>query len=234
MIFFKLIQQIVYPSVFILCFFLIGLLLYKKRFGKILLILSIIIYYLFSITLVADKIIKPLEAKYPEISKQDIEKTQTVVLLLGGKEGSQIRASEVLRLNNLFKDPLKVIISGSRPLQPNIQVGQKVKNFLIQRGLDSKNIILEDKSRTTYESAQIVSKILKQKSFYLVTSSYHMPRSVYLFKNFKTNPIPAPADFKIEQEYDLMDFFPKANNLEKTDIAFHEYVGLLYYKLFKF
>ncbi len=230
----KLLQQITYPSVFIGLVFLLGILFRKKNIGKFFLILSFIIYLGFSSTPIADQIISPLENKYSQIQAENFKNTQTVVLLLGGKEGSQIRSSEVLRLNEQIDKPLKVIISGSRPFHPEIKAAQKVKNYLIERGMKSENILIEAKSRNTYESAKIASSMVEDKKFFLVTSSYHMPRSIYLFEQFKSTPIPAPADFKIERDYDLMDFFPKANNLEKTDIAFHEYFGLMYYKIFKF
>ena len=76
--------------------------------------------------------------------------------------------------------------------------------------------------------------MVEDENFFLVTSDYHMPRSIYLFNQFSSKPIPAPAQFNIDRKYDIMDFFPKANNLNKTDIAFHEYFGLIYYKIFKF
>jgi len=234
MLLFKLIQQICYSSVFIFVLFLIAILCYKKKFAKPLIIISFLIYYFFSIAPIADLIIKPLETKYPVITKQALKKTQTVVLLLGSKQGSQIRSNEVLRLNKASNKPLKIYISGSVALRPDIKAGQELKNYLIERGIKSKNIILEDKSKNTYQSAKYLAPILKDNKFLLVTSSYHMPRSIYLFKKFNTNPIPAPTDIKIKKGYDILDFFPKANNLEKTDAAFHEYIGLFYYKIFKF
>jgi len=70
--------------------------------------------------------------------------------------------------------------------------------------------------------------------FFLITSAYHIPRSIETFQKVAMNPIPAPADFKIEGDYNLLDFFPNAQNLKNTDSAFHEYFGILFYRLILF
>lgn len=52
-----------------------------------------------------------------------------------------------------------------------------------------------------------------------------------IFQKMGMNPIAAPADFKREKKYDILDFFPDARNLRNSDLAFHEYFGILWYKL---
>jgi len=64
-----------------------------------------------------------------------------------------------------------------------------------------------------------------------VTSAYHMPRAMEVFQKMKMNPIAAPTDFKMEKNYDILDFFPDAQNLRKSDLVFHEYFAILFYKL---
>lgn len=72
--------------------------------------------------------------------------------------------------------------------------------------------------------------------FFKILQQFLLPSSfVFIFKNKKeTNSIPCPADFKIENSYDILDFFPDAKNLKKSDLAFHEYFGILYYRFFKY
>lgn len=241
MVVFKVIQQFMLPSVFVGVFILIGLILWKRKLGKILLIIGFILYYLFSLSPIADFLIYPLENKYSIVTKNDIDQTDTIVLLLGNKESNVLRASEVLRLHSL-KSPafdlemqsrvlFKIIISGSRPLNPEINEAEKVKINLVERGIPENNIILEDASRTTKESAYYIKEMINSKPFFLVTSAYHMPRSMYIFKKAGALPVPAPTDSKVEFIYTITDIFPNAENLRKTDIAFHEYIGMLYYKI---
>jgi len=232
MLFLKILEMFLLPSVFVLVLILIGIILIfrKKRgkLGKILIILGILLYYLFSITPVADSIISPLEKQYQPVQKEELNKADKIVLLLGGKESDVLRASEVLRLYNLQS---AIIISGRDPLSPKIEEAKEVKEFLTERGISAENIILEDKSRNTFESAKNIKEILDDEPFFLVTSAYHLPRAIETFQKARTNPIPAPADFKIEKNYDILDFFPNAENLRNSDIALHEYFGILWYRL---
>ncbi|MBU4369288.1 YdcF family protein [Patescibacteria group bacterium] len=231
MLLLKILQQFLLPSVFILLFILIGFIFLKrKKIGKFLVIVGIILYYLFSITPVSDLIISPLENKYARLEQNEFQQTNNIVLLLGGPESDVLRASEALRLYNLKLEKPLIYIAGRNFLSKQNQA-LKLKNYLVERGIPNKNIFLEDESKTTFESSQNIEKILGQEPFFLITSAYHLPRSMWIFEKNNTNPIPAPTDFKCEKSgYDLFDFFPKANNLKNVDSAFHEYFGILYYR----
>jgi uncharacterized SAM-binding protein YcdF (DUF218 family) len=235
MILFKIFQEFLLPSVFVLVLLLAGAILIfrlrKRKFGEILIILGIVLYYLFSITPVADLILAPLESRYKQIEAGELAKSDKIVLLLGGKESNVLRASEVLRISNPESQKAKIIISGTDPLNPGKKEAEEVKKNLIERGMPSENIILEEKSRNTFESAKNTKEILNEEPFFLVTSAYHLPRAMETFQKARTNPIPAPADFKVKKDYDILDFFPNAENLINSDLAFHEYFGILFYRL---
>jgi len=232
MLLIKICQQFLLPSVFILAFILVGFtfLLKKKKNGKFLIVIGVVLYYIFSITPVSDLIISPLENKYVQLEQNEFQQTNKIVLLLGGPESDVLRASEALRIYNLKPEKPIIYIAGRNFLSKQNQA-LKLKNYLIERGIDEQNVLLEDKSKTTFESAQNIKKILKQEPFFLITSAYHLYRSMWIFEKNDTNPIPAPTDFKIQNEYNFFDFFPKANNLKNVDSSFHEYFGIVYYKL---
>lgn len=232
MVIFKVFQEFLLPSVFVFALLVSGLVFYffkKKKVGKILLISGIVLYYFFSITPFADLILKPLEKKYPVLLESNFGKSDKIVLLLGGKESDVLRASEVLRIYNT-RD-LRIVVSGANALNPSEKEAEWVKNYLTERGITEENIILEQKSRTTFESAKNIKEMIGEEPFFLVTSAYHMSRSMDVFQKIGTGPIPAPTDFKIKGEYDILDFFPNAKNLEKSGLAFHEYFGILFYRI---
>jgi len=210
-------------------------LLKSKKIGKIFLVSGIAFYYLFSITPVADLALLPLESQYIQIEENELGKTDKIVLLLGGREGDVLRASEVLRLYNLqlttYNLQSVIVISGIDPLNPQKKEAEDVKEFLTERGIPAENIVLEDKSRNTAESAKNIKELLGKEPLFLVTSAYHLPRSVETFEKAGLNPVPAPADFKVEGQYNILDFFPDAKNLRNSDLAFHEYFGIIYYRL---
>lgn len=236
MILFKVFQEFLLPSVFTPVLLVVGsvLLLKSKKIGKIFLVSGIALYYLFSIAPVADLIISPLERQYQPIQKGDLNKADIIVLLLGGKEADVLRASEVSRLwqeLGIKNKELRIIISGTNPLNPEINEAEEVKEFLVERGVRPENIILEDKSRNTAESAKNIKELLGKEPLFLVTSAYHLPRSMEVFQKMGTNPVPAPGDFKVERSYNIFDFFPNPENLRNSDLAFHEYFGILWYRL---
>jgi len=235
MIFFKILQEFLLPSVFILFLLLIGLVFSfrkkKRKIGKLFLFLGILLYYLFSITPISNLIISPLENKYLQIKNEELNKANKIVLLLGGKESDVLRLSEVLRIYFLKNKNAQIIVSGRDPLLYKREEGEEIKNYLIERGVNKKDIILENESKNTKESALNVKKIVQDESFFLVTSSYHMPRSAIIFKKQGLNFLPAPTDFKIEKDYSIIDYFPDAKNLRNCDLAFHEYFGIIYYQI---
>jgi len=194
--------------------------------------LGLLLYYLFSTTIVSNFLLSPLENKYSPLGIEDIEKADKMVLLLGGREADVLRGSEVLRISHLRDHQVKIIISGTDPLLPASEEALAVKRFFANRGLAEENIIIEGQSRNTWENIRNVKEIVEEKPFFLVTSAYHMERALKEFEKVGANPIPAPTDFKIKTEkYNALDFLPDAQNLRKSDLAFHEYLGILWYGL---
>ena len=67
----------------------------------------------------------------------------------------------------------------------------------------------------------------------LVTTAMHMPRAMACFRSHGMNPVPYPVDYAnagIERTSDL--FQPSLlRNMERTDAALHEWLGLLVYRL---
>jgi len=242
----KILKTISSPSVFILVFFILGIIfvfqIRRRRLGKILLIIGIAIYYIFSITPTADLILLPLENQYASLEK--IDSVDTIVLLTGGMKKGDLPLTSILAESTVFRTietiqiyfkaekGVKIIISGSN------KEAISIMKFLESFNIPKEDIILEGESRNTYDSAKAIKKIVGEEPFFLVTSAYHMPRSVYIFKKLGTNPIPVPCDYRVDFWGKgtiptglplLLDFIPQAENLKKVDLAFHEYFGFLYY-----
>jgi len=236
MITFKVLQQFLLPSVFLFVLLIIGLILSSKRIGKIFVILSIFFYYIFSISPTADLIIYPLEGKY----RQCRSYIDTVVVLTGGvkkgdlpltsrlNESTLYRAVEALRIFENNKN-VRIIISGRNPMNEKEREAVFVEEFMKRFGVPEENILVDTRSRNTRESAFNLKLSLRKKPFLLVTSAYHMPRALYIFRRYGTNPVPCPCDFKREKHYNILDFFPNPRNLRKCNLAFHEYFGILWY-----
>ncbi len=204
----------------------------KNRWAKKLIFLGILFFYLFSTTPVSDLVIAPLENNYEIISASEMKKADTIVVLSGGKKADTIRSSEVLRISNLRNHQTTLIISGTVPLMER-EGFSKIESFFINRGIPSEKIRVEDVSENTRENAFEVAKKIGENPFFLVTSAYHMKRSLIEFEKVNANPIPAPTDFRKKgKPYGFRDYIPNSGNLRKSDLGFHEYMGILYYRFF--
>lgn len=117
----------------------------------------------------------------------------------------------------------KILISGKgRGLKTEAELFSE--NFKRLGVLDT-DMIKEDKSMNTYENAKYSSKILRQmapSSVYLVTSGFHIKRSVSLFDTFGLKPIPVASDF-INTEITL---FPNSYNAAFTFVMLKEVLGI--------
>lgn len=232
---FKILQMFLLPTFFIFVLISVGLVLIlekrRQKIGKSLIIIGLLLYYIFSITPTVDLLLKPLENQYPQLKKEKLVLANKIVLLSGADQ----RLGEVLRIYNkklkLAGEKTKIIISGRNPLNSERNEAKEYKNYLEWLGIPSENITLEEKSKNTAESAKNIKKMLGEEPFFLVTSAYHMPRSMEVFQKMETNPISTPTDFKVARDYDILDFFPRASNFEKSNLALHEYFGIIFYRL---
>ena len=154
-------------------------------------------------------------------------------MLLGGRESNVLRGNEALRIWHLSGGEIELIISGADPRTTVPEEARALRNFFIHRGVEADDITIEGESRNTRENVLKIKEMVGEEPFFLVTSGYHMERSMREFRRIDANPIPAPTDFKRRRnaEYGFLDFVPDAQNLRNSDLAFHEHIGTFYYRL---
>jgi uncharacterized SAM-binding protein YcdF (DUF218 family) len=102
-------------------------------------------------------------------------------------------------------------------------------------GVPRERLTMERRSRNTEENAEFTKTIAAPKPgerWLLVTSAYHMPRSVGLFRKAGFAVEPYPVDWRIGGSADLLKFSAFAvDGLQHTDLAVHEWIGLLAYRM---
>ena len=119
----------------------------------------------------------------------------------------------------------KIIISGGKTSKQDLSEADVYKNYLINLGVPIADILLEDRSRNTYENAQYVQQMMQQQKFekiFLVTNATHMKRAMLYFKNFGMLTTPVLADFMKPQ----VSYWTMSYNLPLTDNALNEYIGM--------
>lgn len=169
----------------------------------------------------ANLMLYPLETIYPKLEK--IPSNIKYILLLGGDK--EKRTWEALRLYHQIPN-LKIITSGYA-LHDQISEADKTAKLLVESGVKNEDILRQSKVKDTQEEAISMKKRVGERPFILVTSAYHMPRAIKFFQQEGLNPIPAPTDFNNPKEDGLFSIF-HSKQLQKTERAWHEYLGLLW------
>ena len=102
-------------------------------------------------------------------------------------------------------------------------------------GISKTRITMERRSRNTQENAEFSKVIAAPKNgerWLLVTSAFHMPRSVGLFRKAGFAVEPYPVDWRVGGRSDLLLFTDLAiDGLGRTDVAVREWIGLIAYRV---
>jgi uncharacterized SAM-binding protein YcdF (DUF218 family) len=116
-----------------------------------------------------------------------------------------------------------------------ISEAEAVRARVAGLGLSPDRLEVETRSRNTEENARFTAAILPPKEVprvWLVTSAYHMPRAVGVFRRAGYDPVAVPVDHRAAGWGDF--FRPTASvgeGLRRSDLAAKEWVGLLVYRL---
>jgi uncharacterized SAM-binding protein YcdF (DUF218 family) len=245
----KIVAPLFLPMTLILGILLLGLFLImltrKRKTGKIFVFIGILSLGMLSYHAVSDKLLQPLEYRYPSLlSVENIQNIKWIVVLGGGHvsdpklpANSQLSRASLVRLVEgirLYRGipKSKLILSGGKPFERTAEA-KIMAEVAVAIGVKGQDLILEELSKDTEEEAQLIHQVVGRERFVLVTSASHMPRSIALFGKLGMDPIPAPTDYLVKesQEMNPSKFYPKAENLYKAERAFYEYLGWAWAKL---
>ncbi|MGL5693676.1 MAG: YdcF family protein, partial [Peptostreptococcaceae bacterium] len=97
-------------------------------------------------------------------------------------------------------NPCKIIVSGGQGADELVSEASAMGKYLLSQGIKESDVILEDKSRTTYENMKFSKKIMDKSEKYnsiFITNNYHVFRaSIFARKvGLKSNGVGAPTAF---------------------------------------
>lgn len=211
--------------------------------------LAVLQVLILSLPITASWLLGKLEAQYPprfELWKQDTLPQAIVVLGSGrnqnvpeymGGESTSLAGIERLRYAALLHRAtgLPILVTGGSP-----QLGARSEAELMRDVLQDELRIpvkwLETASHTTWQNAQFTDELLAAEGIqtaWLVTQAWHMPRSLYSFRERKVQYLPASVSYSgsIQWTDYPMNYIPQATSLVRSSIALHEWLGLLWYQL---
>lgn len=161
-----------------------------------------------------------------------------VVTARGGFEMAQAgdRFVETLRLARQFP-AARILISGGDGSLSGAYEGDAVvgTRFFEAFGIPETRLIRETESRDTFENAGNTQTLLAENGLercLLVTSAFHMPRSVGLFRKLGLDVLAWPTDYRTTGTARLaLDFTQPSTNSQLMTTALREWTGLLFYYL---
>ncbi|HVX35954.1 MAG TPA: YdcF family protein [Hyphomicrobium sp.] len=194
-------------------------------------------------------LILPLEERFGTHQPALPAGSVTGIIVLGGFEDGWVtsgrgglavneaaeRLTETVRIARLLPNTKIIFAGGVGALFGGPDAGFAVRRYFVDVGISPERIIIENASRDTYENAVFTHRMLNptpQDHWLLVTSAYHMPRSVGAFQQAGFNAIPFPVDFRTRDAGDLLR--PPgsvAAGLQRADLAVKEWIGLVAYRI---
>jgi uncharacterized SAM-binding protein YcdF (DUF218 family) len=194
---------------------------------------------------VGDYLMYPLEARFskPVALTEEID---GIIVLGGGEDLKSSLSWQTAELGNAsdryfaavvlarhYHD-VPIIFSGGNNFlrfQSHEKEGHIAHQILTDMGIAGNRIIIESQSRNTAENFQLMKEILPKLDgkYLLVTSAFHMPRSVGIARQHAINVIPYPVDYRSNKANFRQLDFNLFEHLEVLEPAWREWIGLTVY-----
>jgi len=236
------------PTNFMIVVGLGGAILSLTRFawwGHSLMVVAIVLLAVAGFTPFGNVVLAPLEDRFPVWDPAkgapdgivvlggpidpDLSLVHGMPVTLGGAD----RLIQAAALARRYPEARILFTGGSANLiATGAKEADQAAELLVSLGVARDRLILERQARNTYENAVFSRALVMPKPgerWLLVTSAYHMPRSVGLFRKAGFPVEPYPVDWRVTNMWDFEIF--AVQGLRRTDIAVREWVGLVAYRL---
>jgi uncharacterized SAM-binding protein YcdF (DUF218 family) len=225
-----------------------------KKSAKFLIGASIIQLAIFASPVVSNSLLGALEERARELEQNNQQaelilsgNKYAAIILLGGATapanppkrpypdlgGAADRMWHAARLYRQGLAP-KIIITGGRSpgleTRNDIQTeAQAMRLLLIDFGVPDSAMILEEGARNTRENASKTKALIGEQRVALVTSAFHMPRSIATFRKEGLLIDAFPTDFNVDPDVSALwdRILPTSNSLNASETAIKEYIALL-------
>jgi uncharacterized SAM-binding protein YcdF (DUF218 family) len=223
------------------------LMIFRRPSGAIVATVASAALVVAALSPLGNMLLTPLEQRFPDMRFPD----QGIdgIIVLGGSYDSQSHGYLSTIVLEEDTEPMAVMVDlarrypgaqiifsgGTDPSSPGPSEATIVKQYFVSFGIAADRISIEERSQTTEENARFTGHLISptpQSRWLLVTSAYHMPRAMGAFRRAGFNVIAFPVGARTHGWKEL--WFPAStatDNLRRLDIAVHEWLGLLDYRL---
>ncbi len=246
----KLVWLMLSPASLLLLLVVTGwvcLLLQWQTLARRLISLAALLLLLIGFFPVGDWLLAPLEQRFA--TNPPLPPQVEGIIVLGGSvnpalsnywqqpelNGSAERLTNFLDLAARYPAAKLVFTGGSGSLTQQEHKEAEVANTVFyQLGFVNHPIVFEAASRNTFENAVLSKELVQPDSeatWILITSAFHMPRSVGVFCRQQWKILPYPVDHYSRPDSLLRVQLALLDHLTDLDMAIKEWVGLLAYRL---
>jgi uncharacterized SAM-binding protein YcdF (DUF218 family) len=254
---YKLAKYVIYPYTW---FLLLSALLLAATLGRVstrrlaavrlLAAALFLMLYVCATPMVAHVLIASLEQQYPPFDRSLRRDFGAIIVLAGAvlEKGSlrphhELAASSAERTvcgADLYARGYAstVIFSGGDAsiFSAGPQVAVEMKRLAVRLGIPEDAIVIENRSRTTYENAVETKRLIGARPALLVTSASHLPRAAALFQKQGIEITAVPCGYTAKDRTDEpwtlnpFDLLPNVTALEISTNAIQERVGIVIYR----
>ena len=237
------------PTNFLIGVGLFGAILLATRFtslGRKLLIASVVLLAICGFSPLGKLVLYPLESRFPPWDAA--RGAPDGIVVLGGSidpdlsaahglpvfKGAVDRVIAVAALAHRYPNARIIFSGGSGNLiSGDAREADYASAVFESLGVPKQHLTMERRSRNTQENAEFSKAIAAPKSgerWLLVTSAYHMPRSVGLFRKAGFAVEPYPVDWRVGGRADILTFSSlSSEGLDRVDTGIREWMGLAAY-----
>lgn len=219
----------------------------QRRLFRVSVLASLLILALSTWTSLGSLMLNPLEERFPRPAQP--ANVAGIVVLGGGFEGAINLARGGYELNSggdrfvetailarRYPEAKIVISGGSGALMLDGEGDADTAPRLLEAlGVSRERMILENRSRNTFENAEFSRVLVTPRpgeTWLLVTSAFHMPRSMALFAKAGFPVVAWPVDYRTSGQEGIGLFTDNpADSLQNTTMAMREWIGLWAYWL---
>lgn len=248
----KILTQLAYPLGIAIALLVVAVVLLRRqrvRAARRLVVVAILLLWIPSTPAISHHLNTWLESLYAPVQVEDSPSAGAIVLM-GGMIAPPYPPLEWMDLNDSVdrilhagrlwragKAPILIASGGGGPYTGPVKPADAMADLLVEWGVARDAIVLERRSRNTYENALYSKELLDERGIHdvlVVTSAAHMLRSLAVFRSLGLNAIPAATDFSGGVAVDYANavlWMPDAGALRATAAGIKEYLGIAVYWL---
>ncbi len=221
----------------------------RQRWLRLLAVSAVAIVWVLGSPVMATIASGLLESRYQAFDRTTTDRFDAVVVLGGGIWGKgSLRPEDQLHGLSMQRTicgvdrfaeghaPRLVLSGGDGTITgEGPKEAVEMRRLAIRLGVPEEAVLIDDRSRTTYENALGVKRVLEGGSILLVTSASHMARAAGLFRKQGFTVTPAPCTYRLQawpdvwSNLDLVDVFPDLYALDEFTNALTEVIGIITY-----